>query len=198
MGTMAGMSSVPTPVPSARRDDTHHEVHPPKVEVFDVPAMINIDPKGYRRVVDGYRTTDFGLYMARAVDGHPHIAYFRSWLLPDLGLRVSRWGAQPGHRFDHDYYIDVVDIDREGDRWRTLDLYLDLLVSTGRDQRVLDVDEVLAAQRAGLIDTEAAERAFGRLHTAVDGIAACGYQVDDWLASQGHPVTWPGLGDTAW
>lgn len=166
-------------------------VHPPKIEVFDLSAMTNTDPKGLVRAVDEYRLADFGLYMARPVDGHEKISYFRSWLLPQLGLRVSRWGAHPGKSFNHDFYLDVVDIET-GPCWRTVDLYLDILVSTGRNQRLLDTDEVLEALEVGLIDHPAAQRAFERAFHAVDGIAAAGWQVDAWLAGQGFPVTWPG------
>jgi uncharacterized protein len=162
------------------------EVHPPKIELFDVAGMTNTDPKGIVRVVDSYRTTDFGLYMARVVDGHPNIGYFRSWLLPDRGLRVSRWSPRPGQELDHDVYIDVVDIE-PGDVWRTVDLYLDILTRDRRDLRVLDTDEVLAARSAGLIDDRTAQRAIERTFAAVDGIAAAGYDVEAWLKL---PLTW--------
>lgn len=165
-------------------------IHPPKVEVFDITAMTNTDPKGFVRDVDEYRLEEFGLYMARPVDGHPEIAYFRSWLLPRFGLRVSRWGAHPGARFDHDFYVDVVDIE-VGPSWRTVDLYLDIIVRTGGHQVLLDTDEALAALTAGLIDHSGARRAFERAFTAVDGIAAAGHDVDAWLTGQGIPVTWP-------
>jgi predicted RNA-binding protein associated with RNAse of E/G family len=166
------------------------EIHRPKVELFDVAGMTNTDPKRFVRAVDAYRVTDFGLYMARPVDNHPEISYFRSWLLPELGLRVSRWGAHPGASFGHDWYIDVVDVE-PGPVWRTLDLYLDILVSNGRGQRLRDVDEVLAATAAGLIDNAAALRAIERAFEAADGIAAAGHDVDAWLTGQGIPVDWP-------
>src|SRR5687768_461185 len=86
-------------------------VHPPKIEIFDIDAMANTDPKGFVRAVDEYRLKHFGLFMARPVDNHPKISYFQTWLLPALGLRVSRWGAHPGASFDHDFYVDVVDIE---------------------------------------------------------------------------------------
>jgi predicted RNA-binding protein associated with RNAse of E/G family len=165
------------------------EVHPPKVELFDVAGMTNTDPKRLVRAVDEYRLEEFGLYMARPVDGHTRLAYFQSWLLPAHGLRVSKWWAHPGVELDHDFYLDVVDI-QPGDVWRTLDLYLDILVRTGRDMRVLDTDELLAAVRAGLIDEQAARRAFERTYLAVDGIAAAGYDVDAWLARQRIPLSW--------
>jgi predicted RNA-binding protein associated with RNAse of E/G family len=165
------------------------EIHPPKIELFDIAGMTNTDPKGFVRAVDEYRREDFGLFMARPVEGHPEIAYFRSWLLPRFGLRVSKWGSHPGARIDHDFYLDVVDI-QPGEIWRTLDLYLDVLVRTGQDLRVLDTDETVAALQAGLIDRAAAQRAFERTFVAVDGIAAAGHDVDAWLVSQGMRLTW--------
>jgi len=164
-------------------------VHPPKVEIFDIAAKTNTDPKGFVRDVDEYRLEDFGLYMARPVRGHPEISYFRSWLIPRLGLRVSRWGAHPGARFDHDFYLDVVDIE-VGPAWRPVDLYLDILVTAGQSQRLEDVDETLAALTEGLIDHAAARRAFERAFAAVDGIAAADHDVDAWLAGQGIAATW--------
>jgi uncharacterized protein len=165
------------------------DVHAPKIELFDVAGMTNTDPKGFVRAVDTYRRTDFGLYMARPLDGHPNIGYFRSWLLPEHGLRVGRWRAHPGQRLDHDVYIDIVDIEGAagGDVWRTVDLYLDILVRDRRDLRVLDTDEVLAARSAGLIDDRTAQRAIERTFAAVEGIAAAGYQVESWLEL---PLTW--------
>lgn len=164
-------------------------VHPPKIELFDVARMTNTDPKGIVRAVDQYRPTDFGLYMARPLDGHPNIAYFRSWLLPEPGLRVGRWLAHPGQRLDHDVYVDIVDIE-PGPVWRTVDLYLDILVHDHHDLRVLDTDELLATRSAGLIDDHTAQRALERTFATVDGIAATGYDVDAWLATLGIPLTW--------
>jgi predicted RNA-binding protein associated with RNAse of E/G family len=162
------------------------ELHPPKIELFDVAGMTNTDPKGFVRTVERYATTDFGLYMARTVDGHPHIAYFRSWLLPAQGLRIGRWLPHPGQRLDHDVYIDIVDIE-PGPVWRSLDLYLDILVYDHEGLRVLDIDELLEAHTVGYLDRVIVQRAFDRTFAAVDGIAAAGYDVEAWL---GVPLTW--------
>ena len=85
----------PVTRPRVHHDDVAH-LHPPKVEFFDVAAMSNTDPKGFRRVVDEYRLEDWGLFMARRVDRHFQLTYVESWLLPELGLRVSRWQRKPG------------------------------------------------------------------------------------------------------
>jgi predicted RNA-binding protein associated with RNAse of E/G family len=182
-------ANFPVPVPIARRDDHHHEVHPPKVELFDVAAMTNTDPKGFVRAVDEYRLTDHSLYMARPVDGHRRIAYFESLLLPDLGLRVSKWRGNNGFDLGHDFYIDIVDIS-DGPIWRTIDLYLDVLVREHRDLRVEDDDELLAAVRARMINLSTAQRALERTHRTVDGIANHAYDVDAWLHSLGIATRW--------
>ncbi|GAA4445199.1 DUF402 domain-containing protein [Actinokineospora soli] len=179
-----------TSIPTARRD---HATHPPKVEVFDPAARTNIDPKGFVRLVDEYRHVGSGLYMARPVDGHRRIAYFESLLLPEMGLRVSRWRGRPGVDLGHDHYIDVVDISVHDDIWQTVDLYLDILVRTGRSAWVEDNDELLAAVRAGVIDLGAGERALTRAQRAVAGIAHAGYDVDAWLATHGIVAPWHAL-----
>jgi predicted RNA-binding protein associated with RNAse of E/G family len=83
-------------------------------------------------------------------------------------------------------YIDIVDVE-PGPVWRTVDLYLDILVRDGVDLRVLDTDEILEAQTAGLLDRVSTERAFERTFAAVEGIAGAGYDVEAWL---GIPLTW--------
>lgn len=162
------------------------DLHPPKIELFDVAAMTNTDPKGFVRPVDRYETTEFGLYMARPLDGHVDIAYFRSWLLPEQGLRVSRWLPHPGRDLGQDVYIDIVDIER-APVWRTVDLYLDIRVYDHKSLWVDDTDEALEAITTGHLDRVTVQRAFERTFAAVEGIAAAGYDVEAWL---GLPLTW--------
>lgn len=162
------------------------DLHPPKIELFDVAAMTNTDNKGFVRAVDRYETTDFGLYMARPVVGHPDIAYFRTWLLPEHGLRVSRWMPHPGTRLDHDVYIDIADVEK-GPVWRTTDLYLDILVHDHESLRVHDTDEALDALTIGHLDRVTVQRAFERTFAAVEGITAAQYDVEAWLDI---PLTW--------
>ena len=165
-------------------------IHPPKIEYFDLDARSNTDPKGFDRPVDEYRVTPAGLYMFRPVPGHPQLAAFESWLLPAVGLRVTRQSFRPGRERDYDFYVDVVEIDCHDTVWRTVDLYLDLLVRTGRGVEVLDTDELLAAVRAGLVDAERADRALRGAFAAVAGIAAHGHDVVRWLAAVGLPTSW--------
>ena len=169
-------------------------MHPPKIVTFDVPARVSVDNKGFVRAVTEYRVAPFGLYMSRAMVGRPSAHWMRSWLLPALGLAVTVFSWNPGHERDQDFYIDVCDIERdggpEGGRWRLTDLYLDIIVRTGRGAAVIDVDEFVAAVALGLLDRDAAEAAMHRTHRTVAGLAETGYDLDAWLARSGVALSW--------
>ena len=121
--------------PHGVRAHAPQHIHPPKVELFDLDAMTNTDPKGIVRTVREYRVEPFGLYVARDVVDHPTIRALESWLLPEMGLRITDWFYPPGHEWDDHLYVDVVRIDVDGRCWRTEDHYLDLVVRTGTASR---------------------------------------------------------------
>jgi hypothetical protein len=176
-------------LPTARRGDLV-DVHPPKIETFDLSGMCDTDPKGRVRVVDEYRLEPFGLYMARPMPGHPDFAYRESWLLPELGLQVTDWHRYPGRERDLDFYIDIALV-RPGERaWQLIDLYLDIELRTGRGLTVLDTDELLAAAAAGFIDNHTAQQAIETTHRTVDQLAAHGYDLGRWLGGLGMDLTW--------
>lgn len=179
-----------TPMPRQHAALRTEEPHPPKVETFDLTARTNRDPKGYLRAVDEYRLEPFGLYMAREMIGHPQFSYVESWLLPELDLRLTDFWFRQGHERDQDFYLDIARIEPGEREWRTMDLYLDIVVRTGRGLDVVDTDELIAATRAGLIGYEDAERALRAAFTAVSGIAAAGHDLRIWLESLDVYPTW--------
>ncbi|HVV10307.1 DUF402 domain-containing protein [Amycolatopsis sp.] len=170
--------------------DHAERIHPPKIEIFDVANRTNVDPKGVVREVEEYRVEPFGLYLARPTPGRPNFHYLESWLLPGLGLRLSDFWFTPGNERDQDFYLDVVDVEVDGDRWRSTDLYLDLVVREGRGVEVLDTDELLAAQSAGLLSPADARRALEITYRTVDGLAAHGHKVHDWLSTMDIELSW--------
>jgi hypothetical protein len=179
-------------LPAARRGDTADlvDVHPPKLETFDVPGMTNVDPKGNVRLVDEYRVEPFGLYLARDVVGHPSLCYRESWLLPELGIQVTDWYFRPGHERDQDFYLDIALIRPGGRSWQLVDLYLDVVLRTGRGLDVLDTDELLGATAAGYIDARTARTAIETTHHTVEQLAAHDYDLAAWLAELDIDLTW--------
>lgn len=175
---------------AAFQDGRMTALHPPKVEYFDPAEKTNTDPKGVVRDVEEYREEPFGLYMARPAPGRKQFHYLESWLLPDLGLRITDFWFNPGHERDQDFYLDVVDIRREGGVWVVTDLYLDLVLRDKKSVRVIDTDELLAAVTSGLISLADGERALGVSHTTVDGLATHGHDLDGWLSTKDVALDW--------
>ncbi len=165
-------------------------IHPPKVELFDLVPGTNTDSKQHVRPVDEYRVEPFGLYMARPAVGHPRFSYLESWLLPELDIRVTDFWWTPGHERDQDFYVDVVRVEPGAEQWRSVDLYLDIVVGTGRFAEVVDADEFLTALRADLLDDATAQRAMATTHATVDGLARHDYDLSSWLAEKGIELRW--------
>jgi len=167
-------------------------VHPPKVEVFDLDAGTNTDPKQIVRPVERFRVEPFGLYLTRPMPGHPRLRSLESWLLPEQRLRITRWECHPGHSPQSDFYLDIAAVESGATRWRTVDHYLDVLLDEGSRAELVDVDEYLQAVRSGLLDERAAEGAMQAACAAVDGLARHGYRLADWLGAQGIELSWRG------
>ncbi len=145
------------------------------------------------RAVDEYVVRPWGLYVARPTPGRAQFHYLESWLLPSLGLRATVFHFNPGHERDQDYYLDVGEYTPGPRMWRSDDHYLDIVVRTGSDARLSDVDELLDAVRHGLLTPEAAELAVRRAVAAVDGLARNDYDLSRWMAIHGIELTWRGF-----
>lgn len=165
-------------------------IHAPKHEIFDLSACTNTDPKGVVRTVDVYTVAPWGLYMARPAPGRAQFHYIESWLLPSLSLRVTVFHFNPGFERDQDFYLDVGDYSPGPSVWHGADHYLDLVLRTGRDVQLLDVDELLAAVASGLLGDDAGERAIRAAVATVDALARHDYDLHRWLSSIGMALTW--------
>lgn len=162
----------------------------PAVEYFNVADFTNTDAKGFVRPVERFQVEQWGLYMARTVDG-PHFHYLESWLLPELSIRVSAAHARPGDHHAKDHCLDIGEFTRiEPKRWKAVDHYLDVMVPRDGKPELRGVADLLAAHAAGLLDTAQADRAFERATAALDGIAAHEHSLDSWLASLDIRLTW--------
>lgn len=165
-------------------------IHPPKYEIFDLTGKTNTDPKGVARPVDHYVVQPWGLYMARPAPGRAQFHYIESWLLPSLGLRVTVFHFNPGHERDQDFYLDVGEYIPGPNSWRGEDLYLDLILRTGSDVQLADVDELCAAVAHGVLPPERGERAIQTAVTTVEALARHDYDLHRWLAGNGMVLTW--------
>jgi predicted RNA-binding protein associated with RNAse of E/G family len=166
-------------------------MHPPKREVFDVPAMTNTDNKGFVRPVEVYRETPYGLYMSRTAD-HPRFDHLELWLLPALGLRANIFHFTGGYRSRQRLYLDIGEFSGPDDagRWHSVDWYLDLVDSADAPLELVDVDELFDAHAAGHLTTSQCEAAILIAMRTMTGSAAVD-GVQTWLDAQvGERLTW--------
>jgi predicted RNA-binding protein associated with RNAse of E/G family len=166
------------------------DLHPPKIETFDIKSGTNTDPKGIVRAVEEYRVEPFGLYLARPTPGRAQFHYLESWFLPDLGLRITDFWFLPGNERNQDFYLDVVKVRRDGATWTSTDLYLDIVLREKIGLDVIDSDELLEASASGLLSTEDALRALEITYATVDGLAKHGYDLGAWLDTKEITLTW--------
>ncbi len=128
--------------------------------------------------------------MARPTPGRAQFHYLESWLLPALGLRVTVFHFNPGHERDQDFYLDIGEYRAGPTRWRGEDYYLDLVLRTGIDVQIADVDELCSAVAHGLLSPERGERAIRTAVATIDALARHDYDLHRWLADSGMALTW--------
>lgn len=165
------------------------DAHPVKVERHDTANFCHHTNTGLRRV-NTYRETAAGLYVARDFVGHPRIRHWQAHLLPALNLVVCHYAFH--HHREHDYYIDVAQISRDGAVWTVRDLYLDIVLHDGLGAELADTDELLAAWEAGFLTSGELHQAIEVAHRTVSGLARARYGLKRWLTDQALHLTWQG------
>lgn len=161
--------------------------HPIKTEKHDTHNHLHHTNNGIRQV-DLYREMPHGLFVARHFDNHPRIRHWQAHLLPTLNLVVCKYDFH-GRR-EHDYYMDVAQIGREGPLWTVRDLYLDLVLHDGLTAEIVDTEELLDSQRAGYVSESEVHRAVAVAHHTLSLLARARYNLNDWASMQGINLEW--------
>ena len=131
-------------------------------------------------------------------DDHPESLLMRGQVLPDLGLQVVRFEYREPKRphANFDYYVDVVRVVEQGERWVVRDLYLDVLVFEGERAKIIDTDEYLAAIEEGHLNVEEAAFALITAHALLNGLAKHKYNLAAYLQAEGVTLAWRKLKST--
>lgn len=156
-------------------------MHAPKISSYDLVAKTHTVSKGTfscerLEVMDGW------LLVERPMVDHSDFFALSSYMLPDLGIAVTRWQNRPESDQNwYDYYVDILACEVEGELWTTRDFYLDGLVVEGKLALTNDTDEYLEAVREGLLTETEAASALTKMHTLLNGLGECGYSMKAWL-----------------
>lgn len=117
------------------------------------------------------------LYCARKLIAHPRIAAVERWLLPAQGWVVNRFHLHPETTRDHDWYVDLDQVEPRGDVWKIQDGFLDVVVRECHSYRVLDADELADGIEQGELtsaETVATLRSFHALIEALHRLDCSG------------------------
>lgn len=161
--------------------------HPVKVERHYTKLKNHHTNTGIR-AVKTYQETPHGLFVSREFDKHPRIRRWQANLLPAHNLVVCHYEFH-GLR-EHDYYIDVAQISREGHIWSVRDLYLDIVVHDGLIAEIVDADELEAAHKAGFIGQAEVARANLIAQNVLQGLKRNNYTLAEWQAELKLALTW--------
>ncbi len=131
-------------------------------------------------------------------DDHPESLAMRAQVLPDLGLQIVRFDYRKPKRphANFDYYVDMVRVVEQGERWVVRDLYLDVLVYEGKRAEIIDTDEYLAAIEEGHLNAKEAAYALETAHQLLNGLAKHEYSLEAYLQAEGVTLAWPKLKST--
>ena len=156
-------------------------MHAPKVACYDLEAMTHTVKWGVCPV-EHFEVGEGWLLMQRPMIDHPDFFGMSSYIVPTLGITVTRWQHRPESSYTwYDYYVDILAAEVEGARWQTKDFYLDVVVLENRAAFTNDTDEFLAAVREGQLTRAEADFALTKMHAMLNGLGECGYSMKAWL-----------------
>ncbi|RRO17689.1 hypothetical protein EIL87_10105 [Saccharopolyspora rhizosphaerae] len=156
------------------------------MEVIDVVNSQRRQPSGYVHHLEVCQVERWGLAVECATPDHEHEI---TWLLADLGLRLTKFRPRNRHARPGPSTLTAVTIHRDTRSWATTDLLLSLEVPDGGRPRVTRAAEFASAVASGAIRHSEADYAFRTVHRTLDEISMH-RSVNQWLAYRGVFDPW--------
>jgi hypothetical protein len=116
-----------------------------------------------------------------------------TWLLPDVGLRLSHKRPRSRHARIGPSTLTAVRIQRDSRAWRTTDLLLGLSVPGGTTARIVGSEEFAAAVSGQVLRPGDADLALHTVHRTLEEISRCYHELAPWLSYQQITAPWPPL-----
>jgi predicted RNA-binding protein associated with RNAse of E/G family len=112
-----------------------------------------------------------------------------TWLLPDLGLRLTRYRPRRRHSRPGPSTLTAVRIERETRSWTTTDLLLGLEVEDGGRARIAHATEFATAVATGALRLSEADYALRTVHRTLEEVTRH-RDLNQWLAYRGIFDIW--------
>jgi len=136
-----------------------------------------------------YHQHSHGVYVERAFVGHPTYRYWKAHILPKQHLQICQY--TPHHdAYPFEFYIDIVQAERQGHILKVKDLYLDLGIAYNGTLTLMDTHELFEALASGLIGLDEAFLATQTLHDLINQLGQHENNLDRTLQAQGIALKW--------
>ncbi|SFD80970.1 hypothetical protein SAMN04487819_103286 [Actinopolyspora alba] len=164
-------------------------ITPQHVEVVDVANGQRHLGSGITQQLDDCHLERWGLCLERSTPDDPVHGSEVTWLLPDLGLRLTRYRPRSRHARPDGSLLTAARIDRDARSWITTDLLLGLEVPEHGAARIVKSEEFAAAVSDGMLTLEEADLAVCTVHRIYEEIRLH-RDVEQWLAYRGVFTAW--------
>ncbi|WP_223207946.1 DUF402 domain-containing protein [Actinopolyspora erythraea] len=159
-------------------------ITPQHVDVVDVAGARRHLGSGITQQLDHCRLERWGLCLERGTPDDPVHSSEVIWLLPELGLRLTRYRPRSRHARPDGSLLSAVRIDRDARSWITTDLLLGLEVPEHGAARIVNSEEFATAVSDGLLTPEEADLAVCTVHHTYEEVRLH-RDVEQWLAHRG-------------
>lgn len=164
-------------------------VTPQLVDVIDVFSAQRSHPSGATRTLEACRLERWGLSLECLTPEDPAHEAEISWLLPEPGLRLTRYRPRRRHSRRGPSMLTAVSIERDERTWKTTDLLLSLQVPDHGAARAIQSEDFAAAVAAGIIRPDEADNAFRIVHRTLEELSRH-RDINQWLAYRGIFDLW--------
>lgn len=164
-------------------------ISPQLVEVIDVFSSQRRHPSGYVHQLEVCHVERWGLAVECPTPEAADHAAEITWLLPDLGLKLTRFRPRSRHSRPGPSTLTAVHIERETRSWTTTDLLLGLEIQDRGRARITHAAEFATAVATGALRLSEADYALHTVHRTLDEITRH-RDLNQWLAYRGIFEIW--------
>jgi predicted RNA-binding protein associated with RNAse of E/G family len=116
-----------------------------------------------------------------------------TWLIPDLGLKLTHHRPRSRHARCGPSTLTAVRVLVDGRSWQTTDLLLGLAVPGGTTARIVHCEEFAAAVAGRVLSPGDADQALRIVHRTLEEISEHRHDLTAWLTYGGIYDIWPPL-----
>lgn len=166
---------------------------PQLVDIVDTFTAERSYSSGMSRRLTFCQVESWGLRIECPTPEDPLVESEISWLIPDVGLRLTHMRPRSRHARSGPSTLTAVRVQRDTRSWRTTDLLLGLSVPGGTTARIIGAEEFAAAVAGRVLRAGDADLALRTVHRVLEELSHCYHDVLPWLTYHQIHTPWPPL-----